>query len=268
MTEPGYRQIRKLSRQTVQLMLEMKSLLRQYDITISVSAPDAYEQLIQASQAIDDDDVADVRRRLIAAGLPGEDNGLPSESMLARGNSKSTSQNNKKILAVHPEVSPEPDRIEPAEPIHKVLYPHAPHEGLLTCDRCQATIAVKVKPLGETQPIPVQCACGMSFRVVLASRQYPRRPCQLPGVYIDQHDETKTGTLVVEKVSFGGVRFRTTSDHSIALNDQVQIQFTLDDEHRTIIWEPVCVSYLDGNTMEAKFVGADKPSQVWPPTWM
>ncbi len=70
MPEHMNKQTRSLSRQTVQWMLELKGLLRHYDITIALGVPDAYDQLIQAAAVIDDAAITDLRLRLIEAGEP------------------------------------------------------------------------------------------------------------------------------------------------------------------------------------------------------
>ncbi|ETW92307.1 MAG: hypothetical protein ETSY1_44215 [Candidatus Entotheonella factor] len=70
MSERKQRSTRYLSRETVQLMLQMKSLLRQYGVTISLTAPDVHNLLIQAAAAIDDDEIDYLRLRLIAATQP------------------------------------------------------------------------------------------------------------------------------------------------------------------------------------------------------
>ncbi len=70
MSERKQRSTRFLSRETVQLMLEMKSLLRKYDITISLTAPNVQELMIQAAELIDDEEVTALRHRLMAAKSP------------------------------------------------------------------------------------------------------------------------------------------------------------------------------------------------------
>src|SRR5688500_10023297 len=67
MTEQMYTLTRGLSREIVQLMLEMNSLLRRYNISVSLIASDVYNQFIQASETIEDDDIVALRGRLVAA---------------------------------------------------------------------------------------------------------------------------------------------------------------------------------------------------------
>ena len=59
MSERRPRSTRPLSRETAQLMLQMKDLLRQYGITISLSAPNVYDLLLQAAEGVNDEEIAD-----------------------------------------------------------------------------------------------------------------------------------------------------------------------------------------------------------------
>ena len=48
-------------------MLQMKSLLRNYGITISLTDPDVHDRLIQAAETIDDEEIDFLRLRLMTA---------------------------------------------------------------------------------------------------------------------------------------------------------------------------------------------------------
>jgi len=246
MTEETSRPTRKLSRQTIQLMLEMKSLLRRYSIMVSLASPDAYEQLIQASEAIDDEEIGRLRKRLVEIGVP---------------STRFVAQEPLREDVPSPETNTHAESSQ-AAPICKTVYLRMPHETLLTCEQCQGAIPVKVVHTDATQPLYVQCPCGMQYQVVTEQRQYSRVPTRLPGLYIDLIDEQKAGAVVVEDISFGGIRFRTTSPHTITRDDRLYVQFVLDDEHETFIWEQVCVSHVYGNTVGAEFIPEENPDRA------
>ncbi|MDH3604446.1 MAG: PilZ domain-containing protein [Candidatus Tectomicrobia bacterium] len=61
---------RSLSRQTVGLLLEMKRLLRRYDISIMLNASDAIERILMISAGLADLDIRECREQLLHAMLP------------------------------------------------------------------------------------------------------------------------------------------------------------------------------------------------------
>ena len=242
MAEKISRQTKKLSRQTIQAMLEMKSLLRRYGITVSLAAPDAYEQLIRSSENLDDEAIQLLHKQLVETKIPGGRHMAP-----------------KHIREDAPSTRAEDNQVAP---IRKAVYPCAPHEGRFTCDQCHKIIMVTMEHVNASQPLYMQCSCGMQYQVLMESRKYSRVSTHLPGLYIDLTDPSRTGTIVVENVSFGGVRFHVTSPHALTHDDCLYVQFILNDEHETLIWEQVRIHYIDGNSIGAEFVDEESPERA------
>ncbi len=298
MSERSQRSTRTLSRETVQLMLEMKSLLRKYGVTISLTAPDVHDLLIQAAEAIDDEEINFLRLRLIAARRPKRDLSAnpqaldeadpfiddteethaaePSFTMpsVAPTGAKPQVQDRPPFEALKPEnntvrnvyvqesfVEDETDVFLESEgaqaPPTKRIALNTPRTGLLRCDQCQRTSTVMAAD-SEDEAREVRCTCGMVYRVILDARKYDRKLASLPGFYIDQKDETKTGIIVVENISFGGLKFRITSPHNVAYDDLLYIQFTLDDDAQTLIWEKVRVHYVHHDVVGVEFMDPNK----------
>ncbi len=149
-----------------------------------------------------------------------------------------------------------PKEAQPAQPIVKKIYLYSPLEGLLTCEQCQRLLAIRFQPQ-QPEPVHVQCLCGRPYQVEVEPRKYFRKLTQLSGTYRDSMDDVKTGAIVVENVSFGGIQFRTTSAHSLARGDRVHIQFMLDDEQQTCIQEQIRVCHVQGDTIGTEFLDAD-----------
>ncbi len=278
-------------------MLQMKNLLREYGVTISLTDPDVHDLLIRAAEAIDDKEIDFLRLRLIAVTQPvserpakpmalDEDDpfiddaeATPTASsvfakpLIARNNDKPPVQD-KSFAVLKPAVDPVhevyfqgpfvEDEIgvfleseEEQTPATKRIALNTPRTGLLRCDQCQRTNTV-VAGASQEEAIEMQCACGVVYRVILDYRKFDRRLTNLPGFYVDQNDDTKTGILVVENISFGGLKFRTTSSQNVAYSDLLHIQFTLDDEARTLIWEKVRVHYVHNDIVGVEFMDLDK----------
>ncbi len=294
MSERKQRSTRFLSRETVQLMLEMKSLLRNYGVTISLTTPDVQNLMIQAAEAIDDEEVATLRRRLIAAKSPTrelsatpnvadeatpfvDDNEADEATepvftmpSVAPNGSSAPIQNLPSFDAPKPddisvrdvyiqgpfvedEVNVFLESGETQRPTTKRVVLNTPRTGLLRCDQCQRTSTVRAAGSAD-EAVEMTCACGAVYRVLVDSRKYDRKVTSLPGFYVDQNDETKTGTIVVENVSFGGLRFRTTSPQNLTYGDLLNIQFTLDDQVKTLVWEKVRVHYVNFDVVGVEFM--------------
>jgi hypothetical protein len=289
----------KLSRHTVQAMLEMKQLLQDHGITISIAAPDAYARLIQASIGIDDDDIVRVRDDLIASASVNESQEMsvdrqasrpaseqvsekpaitpPSASLSAPGVDDKTSRAPDPTTLRSSGATTAPARSEsplqrqrvdvpPLETTGQSARPDvarsslkivATHAQVLTCEHCRGAVTVPVDQWDRSTPLDVCCPCGAQYQVATDARKYPRKRVELPGMYMDLEDESQTGSMVVEDISLGGIRFRTTSSHSIVRDAFLHIQFTLDDRRQTCVWEQVQVRHVYGDTMGAVFLEMD-----------
>lgn len=247
-----------LSRYNVQLMLQMKRLLQQHGIDVSLTEPDAYAQLLKAAQAIDDTTIQQHRTRLLeqlascrmGQATPASSPSPPTTPDAPVTDTTAPAQPSALSPCNAPDVSVEEDGFASA-PL-KIVSETTKADVFLTCDHCQHVLAMKLKRLQETQPLPVSCPCGMRFRVALDVRKYRRKSTSLLGVYRCERSG-KTGGIVVEDLSFGGIRFEVTTSHAMALSDCLQVSFTLDDANHTMVHEYVCVQSVSDNTIGAIF---------------
>ena len=63
--------------------------------------------------------------------------------------------------------------------------------------------------------------------------------------------------MVVENVSFGGLRFRTLEPHTLQLQEHICVNFRLDDTPRSIISEPVRVRFVREEIVGVMFLSTD-----------
>ena len=277
MTEQMYTPTRGLSREIVQLMLEMNSLLRRYNISVSLTASDVYDQFIQASEMIEDDDIVALRGRLGAAftrvlqeGASGADGSklalenLPA-SVTMPGETPEPVANSPETMAPQPLLQADPGE-STADRAHGLASnPQTPgksqnvflrklrKKSRLTCDQCQSTIVLK---LAETADLPVEvpCPCGNKIQVDADGRKFPRRAASLSGHYV-KPENGETGTIMIDNISFGGIRFHTEDNtHSIAHDDRLHLQFTLDDEVQSVVSTKINVRYVLWNTVGAQYL--------------
>ena len=128
---------------------------------------------------------------------------------------------------------------------------------VLTCDDCQSEVTVPIGQWNRSAPLDVGCRCGAQYRVATDARRYPRQHVELPGRYTNLEDEQQSGSMVVEDIAFGGIRFRPTTPHTLVPGACLHIQFTLDDWRRTCVWEQVQVRHVQEETLGAVFLELD-----------
>ncbi|ETX03799.1 MAG: hypothetical protein ETSY2_32520 [Candidatus Entotheonella gemina] len=72
-----------------------------------------------------------------------------------------------------------------------------------------------------------------------------------------ERDDNIIGEMIVENISYDGVRLRVKScGGNIYRDDVLLIQFSLDNKHRTIIREPIDVRYIQDGIIGAQFQNA------------
>lgn len=130
--------------------------------------------------------------------------------------------------------------------------------GRITCGNCRKAMNVQVHPqAGILNPQTIACSCGEVFYVGKQTRQYARKPTQLKGTFALERDDNIIGDMIVENISYDGIRLRVeTPDSNIYRDDVLLIQFSLNDQHQTIIREPVDVRYVQGTLIGAQFQNA------------
>jgi len=264
MTEEIRKPTRGLSREIVQLMLEMNGLLRRYHISVSLTAPDVYDQFIQASETIEDDDIVALRSQLIATftGVPQEEAPGSDSGELALEELPASEATPEEISQPLPTEAGE----STADTAHglasntqmpggsqSVFLRQVRKKNRLICNQCRATIELTPEQMADS-PVKVQCNCGNQLQVDADGRKYPRRDAKLAGHYM-KPETGETGAIVIDNISFGGIRFHTENDaHSIAHDDRLQLQFTLDDKAQSVVSKKISVRYVLWNTVGAQFI--------------
>ncbi len=203
-----------LSRETVKLLVEMKHLLKTHDITVKLADPNVVAHVLQASESIDD---------------------------------KEIQQRRKDLIALNPKAE-RPNRV----------YLFSNSIGRVTCAHCRKAMNVQVHPqAGILNPQLITCPCGEVLHVGKQTRQYARKPTQLEGTYALERDDNVIGEIIVENISYDGVRLRLKSScKNIYRDDVLLIQFSLDNKHNTVIREPIDVRYVQDDIIGAQFQNA------------
>jgi hypothetical protein len=126
----------------------------------------------------------------------------------------------------------------------------------LTCQRCQQSFTLQVsKQAGVANPQAVYCPCGALYLVGLQARQFARKNTHLDGTYLHEQGGKEPGHMIVENISYGGLQMRLSGLHTLAEDDKILIQFTLEPQRNgELIQETVRVRYVRDHVIGTQFI--------------
>lgn len=87
----------------------------------------------------------------------------------------------------------------------------------------------------------------------VVERRYYRKRVSLNGEYRNRRSGS-SGDILVEDVSFKGLKFTTIDPHDIQTGDRLQVSFTLDDAKRSVIKRKVLAKYVKSRDIGVEFV--------------
>ncbi len=278
-----------ISRKAIGIMTEAKTLLRDRGITVNVTTLDTSERLLKLMSIFDDQEVIDLRDRLLAAielyvnqGQQESDRTRLISPQMAKWvcqddtpdfvgkelksqrrhvlPSESRSQGGDESLPKSDFICPKP-HLGPSDSIKKWVYPSASSLGFLQCERCSCIMSVRVEGKRSHRPLDVQYTCEQTYLVMPKERRFPRRTVQPKGVYITDGGAT-TGKINIDNFSFQGVQFYTEEEHGLQPGERVDIQFALDDPWTPFVWEQAKVEHVYGNSLFVKFDHTDEALMI------
>ena len=98
----------------------------------------------------------------------------------------------------------------------------------------------------------VGCRCGHQFPVVFDTRNFYRKELHLPGRYT-KSDTDDLEMIIIEDLSFTGIRFKTRFSRDIQVDDVLRLDFVLDNSQGSRIVKTVRVKYVQGRVVGAEF---------------
>ena len=133
------------------------------------------------------------------------------------------------------------------------VYVNKEHEGTITCPQCEKSKRVNfAKYAGLREALKVKCSCGYLFKIVIEARKYFRKRTHLTGNYVVPGTD-KSGSIVVEDLSWSGIRFQTRMQHNLQIGELIDLRFVLDNDIRSEIAKKATVRRVHGRTIGAEF---------------
>ena len=126
------------------------------------------------------------------------------------------------------------------------------------CPKCQKSKTVNVSQyasLDKIIKVKVTCPCGYGYTSILEKRKKYRKETNLPGSFIHLADgrQVGSGLMTVKDVSISGLKIKINSQHNFIAGDIIQVEFYLDDSHRTLIKKKVIARNIFGQEIGTEF---------------
>ena len=130
---------------------------------------------------------------------------------------------------------------------------------VLKCPFCRHARTVSVQKIKDKKKvIKVKCSCQKSFSVSLELRKLYRKTVSLNGKYVNLSQNNESGMMIVKDVSMGGIGFEAVGLSSIEKGHELEVTFTLDDTHASVIKKQVVVRIVRDKFVGCEFVHAHK----------
>jgi exopolysaccharide biosynthesis protein len=128
---------------------------------------------------------------------------------------------------------------------------------VLKCPFCRHARTVSVQAIKEKKKvIKVKCSCQESYSVSLELRKLYRKSAALNGKYVNLSQNNQSGMMIVKDVSMGGIGFESAGASSIEKEHELEVTFTLDDTHSSVIKKNVVVRIVRNKFVGCEFVHA------------
>ena len=108
--------------------------------------------------------------------------------------------------------------------------------AVLTCPACNHQKLILGEPFkGYRHKLKARCLCKHAFMVFLEFRRRPRKRVLLPGTFTDHTQNNYRDSINILDISLIGLTFSSPNMPIIKDGDEVSIELTLDDKHKTEI---------------------------------
>ena len=135
-------------------------------------------------------------------------------------------------------------------------------EGTFICPACEKGVIRDLSQFAETRTavrLKCKCSCGNDYRVLLERRRHFRKPTNLVGMFFFRggHGSPRKGLIKIRDISQSGIQFSVNSIPEFEVGDKLIIEFTLDDEERSLIREEGVVQRIHSNIVGLDFKTTD-----------
>ena len=133
--------------------------------------------------------------------------------------------------------------------------------AVLTCPHCgHQKVILADSFMGRKNGFKAKCVCQIVFTVILEFRKRVRKQVNLRGTYINHSQNDRSGQIIIQDISVSGfgLAFSSLDVKNFQVGDELSIEITLDDEHRTEIMKEAIVRGVRPNGIGCEFEGANE----------
>jgi hypothetical protein len=133
-------------------------------------------------------------------------------------------------------------------------YVRPDNTAVISCPHCGLQKSVPVDSFkGSKSTVKIKCGCKNVFTVNLEFRKRVRKRTSLRGSYTNHSQLNKRGSITVKNISVDGLEFSSMDVQSFRVDDELTVEFTLDDEQRSEITKGVIVRDVRKSTVGCEF---------------
>ena len=139
----------------------------------------------------------------------------------------------------------------------------------IKCPHCQGLKLVSVdKFKGVKHSLKVKCTCGNSFSVSLDFRERYRKSTNIDAKYVKVDKDIKNMDsqarpslkCKVADLSLSGLALTITGSHGLQVNDDLVVEFNLDDKSSTHIKRKASIRVIGQGFVGCEFHESDSPA--------
>ena len=129
--------------------------------------------------------------------------------------------------------------------------------AVISCPHCgrQKTLQVDSFKVHKSK-LKIKCGCKNIFTVNLEFRTRVRKRTNLRGSYVNHSQKGLRGDIKVINISVSGLEFTCLEAQSFKVDDELTLEFTLDDEHRDEISKEAVVRNVHTKSVGCEFAGS------------
>jgi hypothetical protein len=142
------------------------------------------------------------------------------------------------------------------------VYITSQQMATFVCPQCSRSKTVSVSKYANVDKlikINVKCPCGHAYTSILEKRKQYRKATSLPGSFIHFLDgrPINRGVMTVVDISATGMKLKLSAAKGFAVGDHMEVDFNLDDKHRTLIKKRVIVRNVNDPFIGVEFGPAE-----------
>ena len=141
-------------------------------------------------------------------------------------------------------------------PEPKKIYVRPDNTVVLTCPYCGQQREVLVGFFRDKRKLRIKCC--HSFKVIIEFRKRIRKKITLEGTYINHSQEDREDNLTIQDLSISGLSFTCFNSHLFKVEDELTLEFILDDEYQSVIMKEAIVRNIRESSVGCEFTSGNE----------